>query len=264
MLTPASGHPVAVDFDGTLADSPVTPGALAVLACEVGVAVANAVGAVRDHADVVLAKPDGEGVAELLRGPLLTGRGYLHPSRWQLTLGTDERGEAVTVPASQLNIVICGGTGDGKSYLAGLPRPDIARLLSGPPRRAVLAWRRYPDGAVAFTLGPRATPHLRHEHKYGRCGVEPARRFHFRTEPDTATGAVAANLAELALCDEGVLRHHCPGRDFSRWVSDVFHDKALAVSLGAVESSLPAQSPGAVVDQVRLALIAELQERHPR
>ena len=399
-------------------------------ACEVGVAVANAVGAVRDHADVVLAKPDGEGVAELLRGPLLTGRGYLHPSRWQLTLGTDERGEAVTVPASQLNIVICGGTGDGKSYLAGLlleqviqlgycviacdpegdhrglgelrgvyvtggqearladpadvvrllrqgyasviadlshldaagqcgyaarlageieahraatglpqwvaideahgpigrngaarhlinpagkgyllvtwqpeelsadalaavdavitlgspdpatqfvdltaavaglPRPDIARLLSGPPGRAVLAWRRHPGGAVAFTLGPRATPHLRHEQKYGRCGVEPARRFHFRTEPDTATGAVAANLAELeaelARCDEGVLRHHCPGRDFSRWVSDVFHDKALAVSLSAVESSLPARSPGAVVDQVRLALIAALQERHPR
>lgn len=46
--------------------------------------------------------------------------GYLHPGRWQLTLGTDERGEAVTVPASQLNIVICGGTRDGKSYLAGL------------------------------------------------------------------------------------------------------------------------------------------------
>ena len=92
--------------------------------------------------------------------------------------------------------------------------------------------------------------------------------FHFRTEPDTATGAVAANLAELeaelARCDEGVLRHHCPGRDFSRWVSDVFHDKALAVSLSAVESSLPARSPGAVVDQVRLALIAALQERHPR
>jgi hypothetical protein len=29
-------------------------------------------------------------------------------------------------------------------------------------------------------------------------------------------------------------------------------------------TSLPAQSPGAVVDQVRLALIAALQERHFR
>ena len=398
--------------------------------CEVGVAVANAVGAVRAHADVVLAKPDGEGVAELLRGPLLASRGYLHPRRWQLTLGTDDCGEAVAVPASQLNVVICGGTGEGKSYLTGLlleqliqlgycvivcdpegdhrglgelrgvyvtggqearladpadvvrllrqghasviidlshleaaeqssyearlageieahraatglpqwvamdeahgpigrngsarrlinlagkgyllvtwqpedlsgdvlaavdavialgspdpasqsvdlaaavadlPRPDIARLLNGPPGRAVLAWRQHPRGAVAFTIGSRATPHLRHEHKYGQYGVGPARRFHFRTEPDTPTGAVAANLAELeaelSRCDEGVLRHHCPRQDFSLWVSGVFHDKALAIGLSAAEASLPAQSPSAVVDQVRLALIAVLQERHLR
>jgi hypothetical protein len=398
--------------------------------CEIGVAVANAVGAVRAHADVVLAKPDGAGVAELLRGPLLAGRGYLHPRRWQLNLGTDDCGEAVTVPASQLNVVICGSTGEGKSYLTGLlleqliqlgycviacdpegdhralgelpgvyvtgghegrladpadvvrllrqgyasviidlshldaagqssytarlaseieahraatglpqwvaideahgpigrngsarrlinpagkgyllvtwqpeelsgdvlaavdavialgspdpasqfvdltaavadlPRADIAQLLSGPPGRAVLAWRQRPREAVAFTIGPRATQHLRHEHKYGQYGVEPARRFHFRTEPDTPTGAVAANLAELeaelSQCDDGVLRHHCPREDFSCWVSGVFHDKALAAGLSAAEASLSAHSPSAVVDQVRLALIAALQGRHLR
>jgi len=65
-------------------------------ACEIGVAVANAVDAIRAHADVVLALPDGEGVAELLRGPLLAGRARAHPRRWQLTLGTDDRGGAVT------------------------------------------------------------------------------------------------------------------------------------------------------------------------
>jgi len=399
-------------------------------ACEVGVAVANAVDALRAHADVVLPLPDGDGVAELLRGPLLAGRGYVHPRRWQLTLGTDDRGEAVTLPASQLNIAICGGTGEGKSYLAGLvleqlvqlgycvvvfdpegdhrglgelrgvyvtggqearladpadvvrllregyvsvvidlshldaagqagyaarlsgeveahravtglpqwvavdeahrpigrngaarhmvnpaakgyllvtwqpeelsadalaaldavitpgspdpasqfvdlaaavadtSRAEIARLLDGPPGRAVLAWRQHPHRAVAFTIGSRATRHLRHEHKYGQHGVEPARQFHFRTEPDMPTGAVAANLAELeaelARCDEGVLRHHCPGRDFSRWVSDVFHDRTLAAGLSAAEASLPERSPGAVAEQVRLALIAALQDRNPR
>jgi len=398
--------------------------------CEVGVAVANAVDAIRAHADVVLSLPDGEGVADLLRGPILAGRGYVHPRRWQLTLGTDDRGETVTLPASQLNIAICGGTGEGKSYLAGLvleqlvqlgycvvvfdpegdhrglgelrgvyvtggqearladpadvvrllregyasvvidlshldaagqadyaarlsgeveahraatglpqwvavdeahrpigrngaarrmvnpaakgyllvtwqpeelsadalaaldavitlgspdpasqfvdlaaaiadmSRPEIARLLDGPPGRAVLAWRQHPHRAVAFTIGSRVTRHLRHEHKYGQYGVEPARQFHFRTESDTPTGAVAANLAELeaelARCDEGVLRHHCPGRDFSRWVSDVFHERTLAAGLSTVEASLPARSPSAVVEQVRLALIAALQERSPR
>ena len=157
---------------------------------------------------------------------------------------------------------------DLTAAVADMPRADIARLLDGPTGRAVLAWRQRPHRAVAFTIGSRATPHLRHEHKYDQRGVEPARRFQFRTEPDTPTGAVAANLAELEAelgrCDEGVLRHHCPGRDFSRWVSGVFHDRALAADLAAAEASLPARSPSAVVEQVRLALIAALQDRNLR
>jgi len=399
-------------------------------ACEVGVAVANAVDALRAHADVVLTRPDGAGVAELLRGPLLAGGGCLHSRRWQLILGTDDLGRAVPLPASQLNVAVCGGTGGGKSYLAGLileqlvrlgyslvifdpegdhrglgklhgvfvtggqqdglaepadvvrllrngyssvvvdvshlavdrqasyatrlageieahraatglpqwvvvdeahgpfgrtgtaramfnsaakgyllitwkpeelsadalasldavlalgspcpdstfvdltaavagmPRADIARLLDGPSGRAVLAWRQHPRQPVAFTVGSRVTPHLRHEHKYGQAGVEPARRFHFRSGPGAPTGAVAANLgqleAELAGCDEGVLRHHCPGHDFSRWVADVFHDGLLAADLAAAEGALADQGPDALVEQVRLALIRVLQDRYPR
>ena len=74
---------------------------------------------------------------------------------------------------------------DLTAAVAGLPRPEIARLVQGPTGRAVLAWRAHPRQAVQFTLGARATPHLRHEHKYDRSGVEPGRRFYFRTEPDT-------------------------------------------------------------------------------
>ena len=396
-------------------------------ACEVGVAVANAVDALRAHADMMLALPDGEGVADLLLGPLLAGRAHLYPRRWQVTLGTDDGGEPVTLPGSQLNIAVCGGTGKGKSYLAGLiceqlirlgyslvvfdpegdhhglgelrdviitgghegrladpgevvrllrhghtsvvtdlshldaaaraayatdlasaveahraatgvpqwvvvdeahvpigrdvttrrmldpaakgyllvtwqptelsadallaldavitlgsarpesrfiditaavadmPRAEIARLLTGPGGRAVLAWRQRPGRAVAFTLGPRTTPHLRHAHKYEQAGVEPARRFYFKTGPDTATGAVAANLdeleAELGRCDRGVLRHHCPRHEFSGWVAGVFRDEALAADLAELEAALPADSHAAVVEQVRLALIAVLQAR---
>ena len=97
-------------------------------ACEVGVAVANAVDAIRAHADMTLALPDGPGVAELLLGPLLAGRAHLHPRRWQVTLGTDDGGEPVTLPGSQLNIAVCGGTGGGKSYLAGLICEQLIRL----------------------------------------------------------------------------------------------------------------------------------------
>jgi hypothetical protein len=155
---------------------------------------------------------------------------------------------------------------DLTAAVAGLPRADIARLLVGPAGQAVLAWRRHPRQAVAFTMGTRRTAHLRHEHKYDRAGADPARRFYFRTEPDAPTGAVAASLAELeaelARCDEGVLRHHCPSGDFSRWVAGVFRDGPLAADLAAAEASLPAGSPGAVTEQVRLALIAALQDRH--
>jgi hypothetical protein len=148
-----------------------------------------------------------------------------------------------------------------------MPRADIAELLAGPPGRAVLAWRHHPRQPVAFTIGARVTAHLRHEHKYDYAGVEPAHRFSFRTETSTPTGAVAANLAELeaelAACDEGVLRHHCPGHDFSRWVADVFHEGTLAAGLAAAEASLTSRSPAAVVEQARLTLIAVLQDRHP-
>ncbi|MGO9900626.1 MAG: HAD hydrolase family protein [Solirubrobacteraceae bacterium] len=398
--------------------------------CEIGVAVANAVDAIRAHADVTLALNDGQGVAELLRGPLLAGHAQVHPRRWRLTLGLDDRGERVTLPASQLNVAVCGGSGDGKSYLAGLiceqlvrlsyslvvfdpegdhlglgelrgvlltgghehrladpaevvrllrhrdasvvvdlshldaaeqagymaalpaeieaqravsglpqwvvvdeahdpfgragtalgvfnpaakgyllvtwqpaelsgavpaaldavialgsPRPSdhlvdltaavagmppaqIARLLEGPTGRAVLAWRAHPHQAVAFTPGPRSTSHLRHEHKYDHAGVEPAHRFYFRDQQDTPTGAVAANLpeleAEFVVCDRGVLRHHCPSHDFSRWVAAVFHDQPLADELAVAEAQLSDHSPAAIVEQVRLALIAALQSRYAR
>ena len=89
----------------------------------------------RAHADVTLALPDGQGVADLLRGPLLAGRTHLHPRRWQITLGIDDRGEAVTLPASQLNVAVCGGTGVGKSYLTGLMCEQLVRLGYAAGRR---------------------------------------------------------------------------------------------------------------------------------
>ena len=96
--------------------------------CEVGVAVANAVDAIRAHADVTLALPDGQGVADLLRGPLLAGHAHVHPRRWQITLGIDDHGATVSIPASQVNVAVCGGTGRGKSYLAGLICEQLVRL----------------------------------------------------------------------------------------------------------------------------------------
>jgi hypothetical protein len=88
--------------------------------CELGVAVANAVPSLQDHADVVLGERAGRGVIQLLSGPLMRGDLRVQPKRWQIRLGRGPGDSSVTVPGSQINLVIVGGTESGKSHLAGL------------------------------------------------------------------------------------------------------------------------------------------------
>jgi hydroxymethylpyrimidine pyrophosphatase-like HAD family hydrolase len=95
---------------------------------EYGVAVANAVEALMKHADMVLDEADGRGVVELLRGPLLTGERRVRSTRWQVVIGTTSNGDPVIIPASQVNVLIAGGTGMGKSYLAGLLAEEVTEL----------------------------------------------------------------------------------------------------------------------------------------
>lgn len=89
-------------------------------AAEVGAAVANAVPSLAAHADLQLRSRNGAGIAELLAGPLLTGRERLCPRRRWLRIGTFDDGGAVLVPGSQGSVLIAGDTGMGKSYIAGL------------------------------------------------------------------------------------------------------------------------------------------------
>jgi hydroxymethylpyrimidine pyrophosphatase-like HAD family hydrolase len=95
--------------------------------CELGVAVGNAVDALKMHADLVLEEPAGTGVAAFLRGPVLRGEVRIEPKRWQLELGRYEDGSRARLPASQINMLITGRSKSGKSYLAG----SIAEQLIG-------------------------------------------------------------------------------------------------------------------------------------
>ena len=95
---------------------------------EVGVTVANAVDALKARADLVLDEADGRGVASFVRGPVLTGVQRVHPRRWRIVLGTDSDGLAVSVPASQTNLLVVGTTQRGKSYVAGLIAERLVRL----------------------------------------------------------------------------------------------------------------------------------------
>ena len=96
--------------------------------CELGAAVANAVPALKRRADLVLDQPDGAGIIELLTGPVLAGTRRLPPRHWQLLLGHDDDRNPVHVPASQLNLLLTGGSCSGKSYLAGLLIEQLVRL----------------------------------------------------------------------------------------------------------------------------------------
>lgn len=87
---------------------------------ELGVAPANAVDALKAHADITLDLPNGAGVAAFLRAPVVSSVERVHPTRWRLELGTRPDGTPLWVPASQLNMLIVGGSGVGKSYVAGL------------------------------------------------------------------------------------------------------------------------------------------------
>ena len=88
--------------------------------CELGVAVANAVPSLQARADIVLGETDGEGVVAFLRGPVLRGEIRVRPRRWGVELGRYQDGSPALLPASQVNVLIAGGSTSGKSTLAGL------------------------------------------------------------------------------------------------------------------------------------------------
>ncbi|HEX6307106.1 MAG TPA: HAD family hydrolase [Longimicrobiales bacterium] len=89
-------------------------------ACEIGVAVGNAVPGLSIHADLCLDDVNGAGVAAFLRGPVLHDELGLHPERWHVELGRTAEDEPARLPGSRINVLIAGASCSGKSHLAGL------------------------------------------------------------------------------------------------------------------------------------------------
>jgi HAD superfamily hydrolase (TIGR01484 family) len=88
------------------------------VACECGVAVGNALPALKDKADWVTAAPHGEGVAELIDRLVTDDLRELTP---QLTRHRIELGRigdaAITMDPYAANVMVCGTSGSGKSTL---------------------------------------------------------------------------------------------------------------------------------------------------
>jgi hypothetical protein len=113
---------------------------------------------------------------------------------WRAMLGHLSRGQAVALP--------------------------ITEEASGQPR--------------LFTIGQRLTPHVRHREKYVDVPVAEPRAFVFSSEgrpPYVKVHTLREFVTVLEQAESGALSGYLLRGDFSRWIGDVFGDRALADDL---------------------------------
>lgn len=115
-----------------------------------------------------------------------------------------------------------------------------------------------------FRVEDRATPHVRHWHKYATVDLPWERRFFFARGPGETVGIVAANMSafhhELRRGAAEVLRFHCANHDFSRWIRDVLADDELADAVRPLEEQLTQRR--ADVAATRDALLRAIEARY--
>ncbi len=89
-----------------------------------------------------------------------------------------------------------------------------------------------------FTIGARLTPHVRHREKYVDVPVTESRAFVFAKEGDRP-GDRALTLrqfvAALEHFDHDAVEGYLRRGDFSKWIAEVFGDRALAADLAIYE-----------------------------
>lgn len=96
--------------------------------CELGVAVANSIESLKAQADMVLEEPSAAGVLQFLRSAVIGDEHRIPTSRWRLEVGLSTERQPVTLPASQINLLITGGATGGKSYAAGLLAEQLIEM----------------------------------------------------------------------------------------------------------------------------------------
>ena len=88
-----------------------------------------------------------------------------------------------------------------------------------------------------FTIAPRLTPHVRHREKYVDVPVSAHRAFVFNAngQPGHRVVTLRQFVSELENTPPPLLAGYITRGDFSRWIGDVFGDRALAAELKALE-----------------------------
>jgi hydroxymethylpyrimidine pyrophosphatase-like HAD family hydrolase len=95
-----------------------------------------------------------------------------------------------------------------------------------------------------FTIAPRLTPHVRHREKYVDVPVSSHRAFVFNAngQPGHRILTLRQFVFELENASLSSLAGYIARGDFSRWIGEVFGDRALAAELRAVEQQYRAGS----------------------
>jgi hydroxymethylpyrimidine pyrophosphatase-like HAD family hydrolase len=88
-----------------------------------------------------------------------------------------------------------------------------------------------------FTIAPRLTPHVRHRQKYVDVPVSSNRAFvfHANGQPEQRIRTLRQLVSELENAPPSLLAAYVTRGDFSRWIGEVFGDRALAAELKALE-----------------------------
>ena len=114
---------------------------------EVGVAVANALPALKAHTDLVMSSEHGAGVAQLIERIVLSDLVEAAPGRHRVLLGRSESGEVRLDPYAT-NAMLCGTSGSGKSTLT----TGILERLSDACYQFVILDPEGDYGAVDFAV----------------------------------------------------------------------------------------------------------------
>jgi hydroxymethylpyrimidine pyrophosphatase-like HAD family hydrolase len=109
-----------------------------------------------------------------------------------------------------------------------------------------------------FTIGERLTPHVRHRQKYVDVPVSTSRAFVFGSGRHGVHTARAHTLREFVTIVETLDARQAGGYlrrgDFSRWIGDVFGDRALERELQRYEGQGETTDYRAAIDQIVAAI----------
>ncbi|MCB0629240.1 MAG: hypothetical protein KDD15_05905, partial [Lewinella sp.] len=88
------------------------------------------------------------------------------------------------------------------------------------------------SGVIELDKVSRATPHVRHLHKYLLAPLPADKQFYFHLNSSDRSVRPAASLWEflqaLPLLSPKTIKYHLGREDFERWVREVIHDEELS------------------------------------